>query len=210
MPVREILSPQPDGRDEPSAIQHLLDAARRYSEITKSADLDFRVPETSALFTVKARLKGNVTTDFGAPDILLANDWDRVEEDEMGRFVKLLNACWLAFDKAVEKAEGKELKKGPRGGGRDLSKMMDHVVGAEEGYLKTLGWKFRLIETEARDERKNRVRSEILRGLQAAVEGKLPRKGPRGGKRWPPRFFVRRVAWHAVDHAWELEDRIIP
>jgi hypothetical protein len=26
-------------------------------------------------------------------------------------------------------------------------------------------------------------------------------------KLWSPRYFVRRSAWHALDHAWEIEDR---
>jgi len=30
-----------------------------------------------------------------------------------------------------------------------------------------------------------------------------------GDLRWAPRFFLRRLAWHAVDHAWEIEDRIV-
>ena len=36
-----------------------------------------------------------------------------------------------------------------------------------------------------------------------------PKSGPRGGKIWSPRFFVRYVAWHTLDHAWEIEDRAI-
>jgi hypothetical protein len=24
---------------------------------------------------------------------------------------------------------------------------------------------------------------------------------------WPPRYFMRRAAWHILDHAWEIEDR---
>ena len=31
---------------------------------------------------------------------------------------------------------------------------------------------------------------------------------PDGGK-WPPRYAARRIAWHALDHAWEIEDRVI-
>jgi hypothetical protein len=31
---------------------------------------------------------------------------------------------------------------------------------------------------------------------------------PLGGKRWPSRYAARRIAWHALDHAWEIEDRI--
>jgi hypothetical protein len=25
--------------------------------------------------------------------------------------------------------------------------------------------------------------------------------------RWKPRFFARRLLWHALDHLWEIEDR---
>lgn len=197
------------GKDEQLAVQMLRDAAPRYVQIAKYANLEFSVPETTSLINTVARLEGSPTTDFGAPDSQLPNDWDPVEADELERHVKLLKACWLAFDKAVEKAEGKKLQKGPRGGGRDLAKIIDHVVGAEEGYLKSLGWKPHSIGMESIDGRKDRVRSEVIQGLQTAVDGQLPRQGPRGGKRWSPRFFVRRLAWHVVDHAWEIEDRIL-
>jgi hypothetical protein len=38
---------------------------------------------------------------------------------------------------------------------------------------------------------------------------------PNGGtppvpKGWPPRYAARRIAWHALDHAWEIEDRSEP
>jgi hypothetical protein len=38
--------------------------------------------------------------------------------------------------------------------------------------------------------------------------GELPDFGPRGGERWPALFAIRRSAWHALDHAWEIEDRL--
>ena len=53
-----------------------------------------------------------------------------------------------------------------------------------------------------------RIRKAILDALQAAVKGELPERGPRGGILWPPRYFIRRVAWHVLDHAWEIEDRV--
>ena len=46
------------------------------------------------------------------------------------------------------------------------------------------------------------------KSFDAAVQGEYPVEGPRGGVRWSPRYFVRRVAWHALDHAWEIEDRL--
>lgn len=197
------------GKDEQSAIKILVNAAPRYSRIAKHAGFEFIIPNTTSLIDTIARLEGNTTTDFGAPDIELQTDWDVVCPEQMERYRKLLKACWIEFDRAIIKAKGKELQKGPRGGGRDISKIIDHVVGAEEGYLKILGWKTQSIKMEPIDIRKDRIRSEVIRGLEATVNGRLPRKGPRGGKRWSPRYFVRRLAWHVVDHAWEIEDRII-
>ena len=197
------------GRDEPSALQILVDAAHRYSKIAKYANLDFIAPESIPAINVIAHLQGNTTTDFGAPDAEFPNDWDPVREDELDRYMKLLKACWAAFDMAVKESEGRTLRKGPRGGGRDLEKIMEHVLLAELGYLRALGWKPDLVDGETMAERTEQVRREVIRGLQVAVDGGLPRKGPRGGKRWSPRFFVRRLAWHAVDHAWEIEDRMV-
>ncbi len=27
------------------------------------------------------------------------------------------------------------------------------------------------------------------------------------GRKWPVRYAARRLAWYALDHAWEIEDR---
>lgn len=197
------------GKDEQAALQMLIDASPRYAKIANNANLAFNAPEIPAQLTIVARLEGNATTDFGAPAMPLPQDWEPVEADELERYVRLLQACWLAFDQVVAQAEGKALQKGPRGGGRELAKIIDHVVGAEEGYLRSLGWKLRSIAGETTAERKERVRREVIQGLQAAVAGQLAREGSRGGKRWPPRYFARRLAWHVVDHVWEIEDRII-
>jgi hypothetical protein len=29
-------------------------------------------------------------------------------------------------------------------------------------------------------------------------------------KRWTTRYAAQRIAWHALDHAWEIEDRSEP
>jgi hypothetical protein len=197
------------GKDEESATRALFEAATRYAEIVNDPELGFAVPDQPSRLKIVARLKGNATTDFGAPDIQLPGDWDRIDPRELERLIMILKACWTKFDHAVMRGRGKDLRKGPRGGGRDLVKIIDHVVGAEEGYLGSLGSKTDSVKGEAIDQRKDRVRIEVLRGLEAAAAGQIPREGPRGGERWPARFFLRRLAWHAVDHAWEIEDRIV-
>ena len=52
------------------------------------------------------------------------------------------------------------------------------------------------------------VRKAALATLDAVANGR-PIENPRNTQRpWSPRYFIRRSAWHALDHAWEIEDRI--
>jgi hypothetical protein len=190
-------------------MQALFDSAARYSQILETGKLKFGVPEEISDFNIVERLDGNATTDFGASDADLSSDTKPIGEAEMERFHSLLKSCWVAFDKAVGRAEGHELRKGPRGGGRDLERIVDHVLMADENYLKRIGWKVQKTKGEEVRMPLDQIRKQILEGLVAVASGELPSLGPRGGKRWTARFFVRRVAWHVIDHTWEIEDRIL-
>jgi hypothetical protein len=128
---------------------------------------------------------------------------------EFERLQPLLLACWQAFDSALQRATGRELRKGPRGGGRDVSKILDHVLEAERGYLARLAWKHKRESGKNPVEELSGSRQAILNALEVAVNGDLPEEGPRGGIIWPPRYFIRRAAWHILDHAWEIDDRIV-
>jgi hypothetical protein len=81
------------------------------------------------------------------------------------------------------------------------------VLDADSAYLGKLGWAFHSGSKADPAVEFRRMRAAILEGLAASAAGKLPAKGPRGGSRWTARYFVRRIAWHALDHAWEIEDR---
>lgn len=197
------------GRDEESALQALLAYGLRYAQVLEETQLGFRAPSDSSTFNVVERLEGSGTTDFGAPAAAPADDARAVDEAQLRRFHTLLQACWQAFDASVRAAEGKELRKGPRGGGRDLQGIVQHVLGADAAYLRSIGWKVQKGQEDDPAQELNQRRQAILDGLAAAARGELPERGPRGGVRWKPRYFVRRVAWHVLDHAWEIEDRVI-
>jgi hypothetical protein len=171
--------------------------------------LGFEAPENPDSFTIIERQDGNRTTDFGAPAIILDFDQAPIDQNLFERSRTILQACWVAFDKAVQTAEGKQLRKGPRGGGRDTEKIVEHVLAGDQGYLSRLAWKHKVQTTADPYEELKRTREAVLSALQVALEGGLPERGPRGGIIWPPRFFIRRVAWHVLDHAWEIEDRIV-
>ncbi|MDX1435169.1 MAG: hypothetical protein R3335_00065 [Anaerolineales bacterium] len=196
------------GKDEALALQSLVDYGPRYGKILISAGLEFLPPADPAEAEIVERVEGNSTTDFGAPAMPLGDDSAPVGEAELERFHAILHACWGAFDRAAVASAGKQLRKGPRGGGRERAAIQWHVLEADRSYLAMLGWKAAPAETEDLEKEMSRVRKEILLGLNSSAAGELPRKGPRGGLRWSPRYFVRRVAWHVLDHAWELEDRI--
>jgi hypothetical protein len=197
------------GRDESSALQALVDSGPRYARVLSAAQIPFQAPADASMLAVVERLEGNTTTDFGAPDIAPAHDTLPVDDAELRRFQTLLQAYWRAFDAAVQAASGKELRKGPRGGGRDLDGIVRHVLGAEASYLARLAWKLEQRETEDLSAELGRIRQAVLHALAAAARGELPTRGPRGGVIWSPRYFVRRVAWHVLDHLWEIEDRVV-
>jgi hypothetical protein len=198
------------GKDETSALQSLLSYGPRYGRAIESARIDFSPPEILADLHLVEWLEGNVGTDFGAPNVAPAADAAPVSDTDLQRFQALFQAMWRSFDAAVQSAEGKTLRTGPRGGGRDLQKIVSHVYEADQAYLYRLGGKLTLEQKRAGPaEGLAGLRQTILGTLGPAAGGELPSVGPRGGERWGARFFVRYAAWHLLDHVWEIEDRIL-
>jgi hypothetical protein len=192
------------GRDEPAALEALDGSARRYAKVLRGTRLGFETPKDATAIRVVERLEGDATTDFGAPSIAPKADARPIDDAELKRLSSILKACWRSFHASVDAAHGATLAKGPRGGGRDLSKIVDHVVEAEGSYLRMLGGK---VEAGPKQDLAERTHAAVLGALEATARDGAPPPGPRGGKRWLPRYFVRRVAWHVLDHAWEIEDR---
>jgi hypothetical protein len=129
------------GRDEPSALQALVDYRPRYAQVLYPAGIEYQAPTPGSAYIVTERLEGNATTDFGVPALMLDADREAVNPAEHERYRKLLLACWQALNVAVQGAAGKTLRKGPRGGGRDTEQIVQHVLDAEQAYLGRLGWK---------------------------------------------------------------------
>jgi hypothetical protein len=191
------------GRDADGAIDALVAYGSRYKRSLGRAAENLTLPADRSELEVVHRLKGNTTTDFGAPAITSPSDRRPIDAAELERLRPLLQAAWSAFDRAAEAAVGVELRKGPRGGGRDLDKMTAHVREADEAYLHALG---------ARPPKRSvasitDLQTRFLDTLAARAIGGPITDPARIKSPWEPRFAVRRSAWHALDHAWEIEDR---
>jgi hypothetical protein len=192
------------GKTEELALEALAAYAPRYAEVAKRAKAAFPAPaKAGERFEVVERVKGKGATDFGIPHEIPQVDAEPLTAAQAARQVELLRAAWAVLDK-VAKASPAELRKGPRGGGRDRDKMLDHVLGAEANYGRKVGVK--LPPPEVGDAKAIKaLRDELAKALGGASDGSPPR--PKG---WPPRYAIRRIAWHVLDHAWEMQDRADP
>jgi hypothetical protein len=129
---------------------------------------------------------------------------------ELTRLAGILEASWAAFDAAAKASSSAVLRKGPRGGGRELDAIVSHVLEADRAYLAGLGGKHpRSGEARVKSEMAG-LRRTFLDTLSSRARGEPPAPSRRTSPPWTPRYAVRRSAWHALDHAWEIEDRASP
>ena len=181
----------------------MFEYAPRYARVVEG--LGFEAPTSIEQLEIRERLQGDAATDMGSLSGSAPNyDSKPLDQQEHARLVKILEACWQALDRAAEAARGKELRTGPRGGGRQLDAIVQHVLDGEGGYLRRLEYK----RDKHAEKDATLSRKAMLEALAASARGEVPEEGPRGGKRWTGRYFVRREAWHVLDHAWEIQDRV--
>lgn len=184
------------GKTSDDAVEALLEYAPRYVAVARRAGVAFAMSFDAA---IEERASGGSATDWGVPSALtFAADRRPVDAGAAARLASIVEAAWATFD-AVAATSPAELRKGPRGGGRDRDKMVDHVDGSDWYYAKDMG--IRLPEPTSRAD-VEAMRAQMLEALRLPSDG-----SPIGGRRWPARYAARRIAWHALDHAWEMEDR---
>lgn len=184
------------------ALDALATYAPRYAVVAKRAGLRFPAA-TDWAFDVVEQIPwrgGKVFSyvDFGSLGSAAQLDSEPLTPAQAKRLAALVEAAWGELDDVVASAPA-ELRKGPRGGGRDRDAVFAHVVGAEIAYARKLG--VRQKAPQNRDEIAA-VRTDILAAISGARAGELAT-----AKGWLPRYAARRIAWHVLDHAWEIEDR---
>ncbi len=179
------------GRTREAALDALVAYRARFAPVAERAGLRL----TGGAPDVVEEVVGNATTEFGAPGVVPPTDSDAWRRGELRRHLALLAAAWSALDDAVRAAPA-VLRKGPRGGGRDRDAIYAHVVDAEDAYARKIGVRVKAAATDR----------DAVAARRAAIVAALEDGGAPDWK-WPARYVIRRAAWHAVDHAWEIEDR---
>jgi hypothetical protein len=190
------------GKGEELAFEALIAAAPRYAVVASTAGLKMKKLRGDP-FEVVDDVAGGGGTDFGVPSVITDHDRRPTTSAEAARLTDLVAAAWTVLDDVAAHAPA-SLRKGPRGGGRDRDRMLGHVIDSDHAYAHEMGLTTRggsLADRAAVDAE----RAAMLDLLRRTSDG-----SPLGGRRWTQRYAARRVAWHALDHAWEMEDRSEP
>ena len=178
-----------------------LDSYRpRFAEVAELAGYGDEFARLGDLEVVE-ELDGIGMTDYyGVSGRPASAEDDAMTEADVERKIALLEASWKTFDDTAARVSD-ELRKGPRGGGREKERIVRHVNGAEiDEFAPKVGV---TVPMETRDD------PAALHAYRAAFVEAIREHHERGesARSWKLQFLIRRCAWHMLDHAWELEDR---
>lgn len=185
--------------DEAGALEHLRAYIPRYAPVAALAGMGNEFAEISGIDVVE-RYTGTGSTDFWG--ISFGNssfDLQAMSSAELERELALLRACWSFFDDVRSRVSA-ELRKGPRGGGRDRDQIVRHVLASELDWSKRVGVRTPLEELLT-DDGLRMHRDDYCEAIRAFhAEGRQTRARTL-------RFVIRFTAYHTLDHAWEMEDK---
>lgn len=218
MPVRTVLERGPKGKKvvvfavdwpgwsrgakTPEQGLEVLESYRdRYRPVAAAAGLARDFKAAGPLEIAEDRV-GTGSTDFWGISFSPSGlEPEPMEEAELERKIALLRACWAFFDDVAATVSA-EMRKGPRGGGRDRDVIIRHTIRTEsEDFAKRLGLRIpersALEPTALRNYRESYI--AMMRTYNAG-EGKRMRS-------WNLPFLIRHSAFHTMDHAWEMQDK---
>ncbi len=188
------------GRTEDEAIQNLLAYRARYAGIAKRAGCEADFP-LIGMPRVVERTPGNTSTDWwGIAHVPSDIEAQPLSVDELEQRIALMQAAWETFNDASERVAA-PISKGPRGGGRKRDQIVVHVYASERH-----NWWRKVGIREDDEELLTPEQLAAHRQRYVAAIRAYHAEG-RSARSWPLRFLIRRTAQHAMDHAWELEDR---
>jgi hypothetical protein len=149
--------------------------------------------------------EGTGSTDFWGISFGFSTfDHQPISPDELERDLRLLQGAWQFFDEVRGRVSA-EMRKGPRGGGRDRDRIVRHTVYAEFD----MAWKVQVSVPdgwELTEESLQAYREEYLAAIRSAyAEGRMLLG--KSARKWPLRYLIRHTAFHTLDHAWEMEDK---
>lgn len=193
------------GKSEEAALEALGLYVPRYAKVAARAGQTFGLNDGTRWEVVAKVPTRSGGADFGVPTTVLESDAQLLGKAEGRRSAAVLEASWDYLDDVVAEAPA-TLRKGPRGGGRDRDAIAAHVAAAEQMFAAKVGVKLPVPQPGDEATVKSN-RAEVLRWCQDAAPGVHRAAVAQRVKDWPARYAIRRLTWHVLDHAWEIEDK---
>lgn len=182
-----------------AAVERIRAYLPRYAPVAALAGLD---ADFAAIGDVGAagEYPGTGSTDFWGISFAFSEiDHQPMDNETLGRHLALMRASWAFFD-TVRGRVSAELRRGPRGGGRDRDKVVRHTLGVELDWASGIGVAASLDDLLA-GEGLAAYRDSYCAAIRTLhAEGRM-------AKKWPLRYLIRHTAFHTLDHAWEMEDK---
>jgi hypothetical protein len=188
------------GTSEEDALAKLSSYRPRYAGVAERAGLAQAFEDARDVEVVE-RVPGSSSTDFwGIAHVPSEMEREVLSPADLERRLTILQACWAEFDEVAEQAS-RELRPGSRSAGRTREQIVRHVHGSEPEQMSRkveVRTPLDVVLTPAGLVAHRAAYLDAIRAYNA--EG-------RPARTWPIQFLIRRTGYHAMDHAWELEDR---
>ena len=184
------------------ALETLESYRQRYRSVVSLAGMAREFDAAGPLEIVEDKV-GTGSTDFwGISFSPCLAEQGPMSETELERGITLLRACWTYFDGVAARVSS-EMRKGPRGGGRDRDRIVRHTIRTEsEMFARQVG--LRVPEGAAlTPDGLRQHREDYVAAMRAYNAGEVARRM----RSWTLPFLIRHSAYHTLDHAWEMEDR---
>ena len=190
------------GRTAELALETLESYRARYRPVADLAGMAAEFDAAGPLEVVEDKV-GTGSVDFwGISFSPSSTEHGPMTEAALERGFTLLRACWAFFD-GVAARVSPEMRKGPRGGGRDRNRIIRHTIRTEsEDFAKQVG--LRIPEEGALSpDGLRQHRETYVAAMRAYNAGEVTRRM----RSWTLPFLIRHSAFHTLDHAWEMEDK---
>jgi hypothetical protein len=184
------------------ALETLEAYRERYRPVMTAAGLGDEFAAAGPLEVIEDRVGPGSTDFWGISFAPCSLEQGPMTDEELDRRIALLKACWAFFD-GVAARVSPEMRKGPRGGGRDRDTIMRHTIRTEsEDFAKRVGLRIPEYGAMAPDALREYREAYVAAMRAAHRDGKLTTRSS-----WTLPFLIRHSAFHVLDHAWEMEDK---
>jgi hypothetical protein len=188
------------GTSEEDALEKLTAYVPRYAGVAERAGMARAFARSRELDVVE-RVPGSSSTDFwGIAHVPSQIEREVLSAPDLERRLEVLQATWAYFDDVAAHVS-KELRPGPRSAGRTREQIVRHVYANEPEQMSR--------KVEVRTPKEVVLTPKGLAAHRQAYLDAIRAYNAEGkpARTWPIQFLIRRTAHHAMDHAWEMEDR---